>query len=82
MNTRLTLTLEKNIVEAIREYACSNDRTLSDMIENYFKLILYNRIPKTKTTPIVNSLKGAFKVPVDFDYKEALSNALAEKHLQ
>ena len=81
MNTKLTLTIEKNVAEAIKEYAYSNDRTLSDMIENYFKLILYNRAPKTATTPIVNSLKGVFKIPEDFDYKEALSDALVEKHL-
>ena len=60
MNTKLTITIEKKVAEAIKEYACSNDRTLSDMIENYFKLILYTRAPKTAATPIVNSLKGVF----------------------
>ncbi|MDR2801647.1 MAG: DUF6364 family protein [Prevotellaceae bacterium] len=79
MNTKLTLSIEKNVAKAIKEYAYSNDKTLSEMIENYFQLILHNRIPKPASTPIVNSLKGSFKIPDDFDYKEALSDALVEK---
>jgi hypothetical protein len=82
MNTKLTLSIEKNVAAAMKEYAYSNNRTLSDMTENYFKLILYNRVPKLAATPIVNSLKGSFKIPDDFDYKEALSDALVEKHLR
>ena len=34
-----------------------------------------------ETTPIVDSLKGSFKAPKDFDYKKELGNRLSEKYL-
>ncbi len=34
-----------------------------------------------KLNPIVNSLKGSFKIPKNMDYKKELRNRLEEKYL-
>jgi len=82
MNTKLTLTIEQAIIERAKKYAKQEGRSLSDIIENYLKVIT-NAEHKTdiEITPVTKSLRGSFKAPKDFDYKEALSKALSEKHL-
>lgn len=83
MNTKLTLTIDQSIVERAKAHAKSNGRSLSDLIENYLKVITTDKDnTEIKLTPIVKSLKGSFKAPDDFDYKKELAKRLAEKYLQ
>ncbi|WP_192085731.1 DUF6364 family protein [Algoriphagus sp. Y33] len=83
MNTKLTLTIEQDVIQKAKEYAKEKNRSLSGIIENYLKsLTQENRDEdKPKLTPIVKFLKGSFKMPEDFDYKEELKKVLEEKHL-
>jgi hypothetical protein len=82
MNTKLTLTIEQTIIEKAKKYANDKGRSLSDIIENYLKAITKeDAVESIDLTPIVKSLKGAFKAPKDFNYKKELSKRLAEKHL-
>lgn len=82
MNTKLTLTIEQTIIEKAKKYANDKGRSLSDIIENYLKAITKeDAVESNDLTPIVKSLKGAFKAPKDFNYKKELSKRLAEKHL-
>lgn len=82
MNTKLTLTIEQALIEKAKEYAKAKGRSLSDIVENYFKVIVKNEVVvKTGTTPIADSLRGSFKAPKDFDYKKELAKALTEKYL-
>lgn len=82
MNTKLTLTIEQTIIEKAKKYANSKGRSLSDIIENYLKVITKEEEDeKEELTPIVKSLKGAFKAPDDFDYKKQLAKRLQEKYL-
>lgn len=81
MNTKLTLTIEQSIIEKAKKYASGKGRSLSDIIENYLKIITKEEQAKeVELTPIVKSLKGAFKEPRNFDYKTELSKRLAEKY--
>ena len=82
MNTKLTLTIEQTLIEKAKEYAKSKGRSLSDLVENYFKAIVKEEgVVKSKSTPITDSLKGSFKAPKNFDYKKELSKALTKKYL-
>ncbi len=82
MNTKLTLTIEHTIIEKAKKYASSKGRSLSDIIENYLKVITKEEsVEKIELTPIVKSLKGAFKDPKDLDYKKELTKRLSEKYL-
>jgi len=82
MNTKLTLTIEQAIIEKAKAYAKEKGRSLSDIIENYLKAITKEQTDsEIKITPIVKSLKGAFKAPLSFDYEKELTKALKDKYL-
>jgi hypothetical protein len=81
MNTKLTLTIEQAVIEKAKKYASEKGRSLSDIIENYLKVITKEEEKKDiKLTPLVKSLKGSFKAPKNFDYKSELSKNLAKKY--
>lgn len=82
MNTKLTLTIEHALIEKAKKYAKGKGRSLSDIVENYFKAIVKEEgVVKTDSTPIADSLRGSFKAPKDFDYKTELTETLAKKYL-
>ena len=82
MNTKLTLTIEEKVIVKAKNYARKKNRSLSNLIENYLKAIANEDVvEESETTSIVNSLKGSFKMPKDFDYKMELSKRLSEKYL-
>ena len=39
MNTKLTLTIEQKIIQRAKKYAKDKNRSLSDIIENYLKIL-------------------------------------------
>ncbi|MCG2462913.1 DUF6364 family protein [Flavobacteriaceae bacterium F89] len=83
MNTKLTLTIEREIIERAKEYAKEKNRSLSDIIENYLKIITKEdreNIGKP-LNPVVKSLKGSFKTNKKMDYKKELRNRLEKKYL-
>ena len=82
MSTKLTLTIEKSVIEKAKKYARNRERSLSDLIENYLKALTKEE-PKNQEelSPMVKSLKGSFKMPKDFDYKKELTERLSEKYL-
>ncbi|MDP2187290.1 MAG: DUF6364 family protein [Sphingobacteriaceae bacterium] len=83
MNTKLTLTMDPLIIEQAKKYAKQRGRSLSDLIENYLKAIVMPvEEAKLDLPPTVKALKGAFKLPADFDYKKAMTDALTEKYLK
>lgn len=83
MNTKLTLTIEQEIIQRAKEYAKDKNRSLSDIIENYLKILTKEEKANksTKLNPVVKSLKGSFKMPKNMDYKKELRNRLEEKYL-
>ena len=82
MNTKLTLTIEQALIEQAKEYAKGKGRSLSNIVENYFKAIVKeDGFVKFESTPIADSLRGSFKAPQNFDYKKDLTEALTKKHL-
>ena len=83
MNTKLTLTIEREIIEKAKDYAKEKNRSLSDIIENYLKMLTKEeRNSKSKKfNPAVESLKGSFKMPKNIDYKKELKNRLEKKYL-
>ena len=83
MNTKLTLTIEQEVIKKAKAYAKGKNRSLSDIIENYLKILTKEEQKEKakKLNPIVKSLKGSFKMPeTDMDYKKELRNRLEEKY--
>lgn len=83
MNTKLTLTIERDIIERAKNYAKGKNRSLSDIIENYLKILTEKEqeTKEQKLNPIVESLKGSFKMQKDMDYKKELKKRLEKKYL-
>lgn len=55
--SRLTLTVEKEIIEKAKKYAMANGKSLSSIIENYLKIITSESKPSNyKITPLVRSM--------------------------
>ncbi len=80
MQTKLTLTLEQNIIEQAKLYAKDKGRSLSELIENYLKVVLDDNQHKVKLSPSIKKLKGAIKLPENFDYKKELTESLSAKY--
>lgn len=83
MNTKLTLTIEEDIIERAKNYAKKKNRSLSDIIENYLKALTEKeqKTKEQKLNPIIESLKGSFKMPKDMDYEKELRERLEKKYL-
>jgi len=82
MNTKLTLTIKKEVIEIAKVYAKEKGQSLSELVENYFKLVAVKRKPvkgKQLSTKL-KKLKGIIKVDDDFDYKKVLAEEISKKH--
>ena len=82
MDKKLTLSLNQRVIEKAKNYAKQHRTSLSRMIEAYFESLTSQQKDMTKieTTPLVESLSGVIQLPEDFDYKEARTKYLNEKH--
>ncbi len=83
MDSKLTLKLDKAIIEQAKVYAKKNQVSLSRLIENYLASLTQKDKSNKKVieiTPLVKSLSGSIKVPNDFDYEKAKHNYLMEKY--
>lgn len=82
MNTKLTLTIEKEVIKTAKEYAKEKGQSLSDLVENYFKLITRDRreILPEQLSPRIQRLRGIMTIDDDFDYKEVLTEELSKKY--
>jgi hypothetical protein len=83
MNTKLTLTIEQKIIQKAKKYAKDKNRSLSNIIENYLKILTKEEKAENleKLNPVVKSLKGSFKMSKNMDYKKELKKRLVEKYL-
>jgi hypothetical protein len=82
MNSKLTLSIDKDVARKAKVYAKSNGRSLSALVENYLKLLTRNSsIEDSEYTPRVKSLLGCITLPEDFDYKKEVADYLTKKYL-
>ena len=82
MDAKLTLNIDKDVASRAKVYARKEGRSLSDLVENYLKLLTKNStIEDSEYTPLVKSLLGCISLPEDFDYKKEISDYLAKKYL-
>jgi hypothetical protein len=81
MSTKLTLTIEESVIENAKQYAKQQGTSLSNMVENYLKVVASESVcAEPEISPIVKSLQGSFKAPVDFDYKKELTKSLSKRY--
>ena len=80
MTTKLTLSIDKDVIEQSKRYAASQNRSLSDLIESYLRSISLSPGSKIEITSKIKSLKGSFKATADLDYKKVLQEEIIRKH--
>ncbi len=81
MLTKLTLTVDKEVIEKAKVYAKNTGRSLSDVIESYLE-ILTAQEPETKIeSSKIKKISGVVKLPKDFDEKKEIAAYLKKKHL-
>jgi len=80
METKLTLRLNKRIIDRAKDYAHIHNISLSKMIESYLESITKQRATATEISPLVESLSGVIKLTENFDYQKDYSNYLTEKY--
>lgn len=84
MDTKLTLKLDKLVIEQAKGYAASQKRSLSRIIEAYLKTLINREHlineEDIKISPFVKSMSTGIKIPADLDYKAEILQHLEEKH--
>ena len=80
MTTKLTLTIEENVIKSAKVYAQKKGKSLSRLIENYLKSLSNKESAAEELSPTVKKLLGSVKLPDNFNYKKELSSQLAKKY--
>lgn len=80
MTTKLTLTVEKAIIERAKLYAKNTGRSLSEIIEHYLASLTHEN-EVTELSPKLKKIVGVVKLPKDFDEKKVLRDEMEKKHL-
>ena len=80
MDKELALSLDKTIIESAKNYAKSNNISLSKLIESYLRTFTKGRRNPAEITPLVESLSGVISLDKDFDAKDAYAAYLIEKY--
>ncbi len=80
MTTKLTLTIEKDIINLAKRYANKKGRSLSALIENYLKTLVTKNVNTQEYAPTVKRLYGSIKAPKGLDYRKILEKEINLKY--
>ena len=80
MTTKLTLTVEKKIIDRAKQYAQKTGRSLSDLVESYL-----DNITRAESEPInelpedIKKLFGSVKIPLELNHKKEIRKILSNR---
>lgn len=80
MDKKLTLSLDGTIIEKAKDYAQSNNISLSKLIESYLLSLTKRSHKATDITPLVESLSGVIDLDKNYDDKDDYTDYLIEKY--
>ena len=84
MDTELTIKLDNYLIQKANEYALSQQRSLSLLIESYLKSLIDSESKKNgnenEISLYVKSMRTGVQIPSDFDYKKNYSDYLTNKY--
>lgn len=82
MNVKLTLNLNKDIIEQAKIYARSKNNSLSSLVQNYFIFLSEkNQVDDIEISPNVKELSGIISLDENFDLKEEYGSYIQEKYI-
>lgn len=80
MNSKLTLNLNKSIIESAKDYAKENKTSLSKLIENYLNSLTKKQEKEVKVSPLVESLTGIIPTEPENKNKDDYYEYLNKKY--
>jgi hypothetical protein len=78
--TKLTLSVEEEIVEQAKRLAEANRTSVSAMFSRFIQSMANPRADQIKIGPVTRKLSGILQLPPEKDYKELLAEALEDKY--
>ncbi len=80
MKTKLTLRLNKQVIDKAKNYARNHNTSVSKMVESYLELVTKQKPLEIGISPLVENLSGVITMNENLDFKKSYSNYLAEKY--
>ena len=81
MDTKLTLKLNKQIIEKAKEYASDKKLSLSRIVEAYLQSLTSKKDETDfEISPFVKSIATGISIPTNLDHKTEYSNYLMDKY--
>lgn len=81
MDTKLTLSMDKKIIEEAKKYARKRNMSLSGLIENYLASVTSKKKGGGgDISPLVSSLSGVLDLKAGDDHRKMYADQLAGKY--
>ena len=84
MDTKLTIKLDKYVIDKAKDYASSHKKSLSRLIESFLQSLVIqdnsNDENEIKISPFIKSISSRVNIPADLDYKKEYTDYLIEKY--
>jgi len=81
MSTTLTIKLDSEVLESAEQATKARHTALPEVVAQQLRVMARNwRDSRTGRTPVTDALRGAVKLPADFDERAVLVGELQKKH--
>lgn len=80
MNTKLTLSIDSTIIDKAKKNLQTKDKSLSALIEDYFRLLIITKTKLTPSAPLMKELTGIAKPNKNIAVSEIITEYLLEKY--
>jgi hypothetical protein len=81
METKLTLRLNKKVIDQAKKYANDHETSLSKLIENYLEAVTHTPDEEDHISPLVKSLSGVIQLANNSDLKDKYHKHITGKYL-
>ncbi|MBM3832860.1 MAG: hypothetical protein FJ403_06220 [Verrucomicrobia bacterium] len=81
MSATLTVNLDAEVLRLAEQEAKARHTTLPEVVAHQLRVMARNwQETRAGKTPVTDALRGAVKVPPDFDERAAITEELQKKH--
>jgi len=81
MSATLTVNLDSEVLQLAEQEARARHTTLPEVVTEQLRVMARNwQDSRAGKTPVTDSLRGAVKLPPNFDERAALTEELQKKH--
>jgi len=78
--SKLTLTVEKDLIEDAKRYAARTGSSVSAMVSRFLQSVLQAEEDTVRLGPVTREASGILRLDEDRSYKDLLEQALLEKY--